>query len=55
MLDEETADMFKKEIISRVQMLEIVQQVLLGVGVSIFVLCFVGACVVRRNNRGKIV
>ncbi|XP_070785156.1 platelet glycoprotein 4 [Enoplosus armatus] len=55
-LDDETADMFKRELISRIQMLEIIQQALLGVGVSIFVLCLISYCVVRtRNNQIKLV
>ncbi|MED6290937.1 hypothetical protein CHARACLAT_018509 [Characodon lateralis] len=41
-LDDETADMFKRELLSRVQMLEIIQYVLLGVGLVIFVLCLLG-------------
>ncbi|XP_040885932.1 platelet glycoprotein 4 [Toxotes jaculatrix] len=55
MLDDETADMFKKELISRVQMLEIIQQVLLGTGAAIFVLCLISYCVVRRrDNQSKL-
>ncbi|XP_073336999.1 platelet glycoprotein 4 [Pagrus major] len=55
-LDEETANMFKKELFSRVEMLEMVQLSLLGIGVSMFVLCFSMYCVVRsRRNSGKIV
>uniref|UniRef100_A0A1A8RY39 Platelet glycoprotein 4 n=1 Tax=Nothobranchius rachovii TaxID=451742 RepID=A0A1A8RY39_9TELE len=49
-LDDETADMFKRELISRIQMLEIAQQALLGVGVAIFVICLISYCVVRRRN-----
>lgn len=56
MLDDETADMFKKELMSRIQMLEIAQQVLLGVGIAIFVLCLVSYCVVtRRSNQSKLI
>ncbi|KAM9334661.1 platelet glycoprotein 4 [Symphorus nematophorus] len=51
-LDDETANMFKTELISRIQMLEIIQQVLLGVGVGIFLLCFISYCVVRRRGHG---
>ncbi|XP_017266968.1 platelet glycoprotein 4 [Kryptolebias marmoratus] len=50
-LDDETADMFKKELISRIQMLEIAQQALLGVGIAIFVLCLVSYGVVKRSSR----
>ncbi|XP_012709645.2 platelet glycoprotein 4 [Fundulus heteroclitus] len=54
-LDDETADMFKKELMSRIQMLEIIQQVLLGVGLGIFVLCLIFYCVVRRShNQSKL-
>uniref|UniRef100_A0A672ZB95 Platelet glycoprotein 4 n=1 Tax=Sphaeramia orbicularis TaxID=375764 RepID=A0A672ZB95_9TELE len=35
-LDDETADMFKEELVSRIQLLETVQQVLLGSGLAIF-------------------
>ncbi|XP_022605357.1 platelet glycoprotein 4 [Seriola dumerili] len=49
-LDDETADMFKEELISRVQMLEMIQQVLLGTGVAIFILCLISYCVVRRRD-----
>ncbi|XP_047431246.1 platelet glycoprotein 4 [Mugil cephalus] len=53
MLDDETADMFKKELISRIEMLDIVQKVLLGTGVGIFVLCLIGYCVVRCTSPTK--
>ncbi|XP_045927491.1 platelet glycoprotein 4 isoform X1 [Micropterus dolomieu] len=55
-VDDETADMFKKELISRIQMLEIIQQALLGIGVSLFTLCLISYCVVRRrDNQAKLV
>lgn len=54
MLDQETADMFKEQLLSRIRMLEIVQYSLLGIGASVFVLCLIGVCVVRRNERGKL-
>ncbi|XP_044042390.1 platelet glycoprotein 4 [Siniperca chuatsi] len=55
-LDDETADMFKKELISRIQMLEIIQKALLGIGVAIFVLCLISYCAVRRRyNQNKFV
>ncbi|CAK6950076.1 platelet glycoprotein 4 [Scomber scombrus] len=53
-LDDETAEMFKKELISRIDMLDIIQKALLGSGVSIFLLCLILYCVVRRrDNQGK--
>uniref|UniRef100_A0A3B3YKC7 Platelet glycoprotein 4 n=1 Tax=Poecilia mexicana TaxID=48701 RepID=A0A3B3YKC7_9TELE len=52
-LDDETAEMFKKELISRIQMLEIIQQVLLGVGIGVFVLCLLGYFIVRRSHNKK--
>ncbi|XP_040005030.1 platelet glycoprotein 4 [Xiphias gladius] len=56
MLDDETADMFKKELLSRIRMLEIIQQVLLGTGLTIFLACLISYCVVtRRNNQSKLV
>ncbi|XP_036977126.1 platelet glycoprotein 4 [Acanthopagrus latus] len=54
-LDDETADMFKQELISRMEMLEMLQLLLLGIGVSMFLLCFTIYCVVRsRRSSGKI-
>ncbi|KAM6986271.1 platelet glycoprotein 4 [Aplochiton taeniatus] len=49
-LDEETADMFKKELIGRIVLLETVQQALMGLGAAIFVICLVSYCVVRNND-----
>lgn len=54
MLDQETADMFKEQLFSRIRMLEILQYSLLGIGASVFLLCLIGACVVRRKERGKL-
>uniref|UniRef100_A0AAQ5Y8G5 Platelet glycoprotein 4 n=1 Tax=Amphiprion ocellaris TaxID=80972 RepID=A0AAQ5Y8G5_AMPOC len=55
MLDDETAQMFQDEIISNINMLEILQEVLLGVGVVVFVVCLVSYCVVRkRHNQSKL-
>lgn len=55
-LDDETAERFKKELVSRIQMLEIIQKALLGTGVGIFVLCLISYCVVRRSdNQSKLV
>ncbi|KAK2859082.1 hypothetical protein Q5P01_003702 [Channa striata] len=53
-LDDETADMFKEELTSRIQMLDIIQKVLLGTGVSIFIICLVSYCVERWiHSQGK--
>ncbi|XP_033968263.1 platelet glycoprotein 4 isoform X1 [Pseudochaenichthys georgianus] len=49
-VDDVTADMLKKELISRIEMLDIIQKALLGTGVAIFVLCLISYCVVRRNQ-----
>ncbi|KAM6895747.1 platelet glycoprotein 4 [Xenentodon cancila] len=49
-VDDETAEMFKKELISRIQMLELVQKTLLGAGVAIFVVCLISYCIARRSN-----
>ncbi|KAM7367292.1 hypothetical protein PAMP_015205 [Pampus punctatissimus] len=46
-LDDETADMFKKELISRIEMLDMTQKALLGTGVSIFALCLIAYTVGR--------
>lgn len=54
MLDQETADMFKEQLFSRIRMLEMVQYSLLGVGACLFALCLIGFCVVRSNERGKL-
>ncbi|KAM7378442.1 hypothetical protein PAMA_013380 [Pampus argenteus] len=52
-LDDETADMFKTELISRIEMLDLTQKALLGTGVSIFVLCLI-AYTVDRSFRNRI-
>uniref|UniRef100_A0A3Q1J632 Platelet glycoprotein 4 n=1 Tax=Anabas testudineus TaxID=64144 RepID=A0A3Q1J632_ANATE len=52
-LDDETADMFKRELTSRIQMLDIIQKTLLGVGVSVFCLCLISYFVVWRGE-GKL-
>ncbi|XP_008313829.1 platelet glycoprotein 4 [Cynoglossus semilaevis] len=52
-LDDETADMFKEELTSRIQMLETLQQVLLGVGLALFVLNLISYCVVRTNRNKR--
>ncbi|CAJ1054699.1 platelet glycoprotein 4 [Xyrichtys novacula] len=55
-LDDATADMFKTELISRIDLLEMIQKVLLGVGVGIFALCLISFCVLqRKHNQVKIV
>uniref|UniRef100_A0A8C7JBC4 Platelet glycoprotein 4 n=1 Tax=Oncorhynchus kisutch TaxID=8019 RepID=A0A8C7JBC4_ONCKI len=50
-LDDETADRFKKELLSRVDMLETVQFTLIGLGSAALVLCTVAHCLVSRNNK----
>uniref|UniRef100_A0A669CRS9 Platelet glycoprotein 4 n=1 Tax=Oreochromis niloticus TaxID=8128 RepID=A0A669CRS9_ORENI len=50
-LDDKTADMFKRELISRIDMLEIVQQVLLIAGVIIFFVCLIAFFCVRRKSK----
>ncbi|XP_029018532.1 platelet glycoprotein 4 [Betta splendens] len=52
-VDDETAQMFKDELISRIQMLDVVQKALLGIGVSVFCLCLIAYFVVRRRE-GKL-
>lgn len=47
--------MFKDELISRIQMLETIQQVLLGVGVATFVLCLIGYCVTQRRVKSRLI
>uniref|UniRef100_A0A672G0K8 Platelet glycoprotein 4 n=1 Tax=Salarias fasciatus TaxID=181472 RepID=A0A672G0K8_SALFA len=48
-LDDQTADLFKEELVSRMEMLDIIQWVLLGTGTGIFVLCLVSYVVVRSK------
>lgn len=52
-VDDETAQRFKTELLSRIDMLEIIQYTLLGVGLGIFVLCLIGVCLVRKTNPAK--
>ncbi|KAJ8388577.1 hypothetical protein AAFF_G00131420 [Aldrovandia affinis] len=52
-LDDETADMFKAELTSRVQMLEVAQVTLLSLGFTLCALCSVARCVMQRNSSGK--
>ncbi|XP_036375590.1 platelet glycoprotein 4 [Megalops cyprinoides] len=54
-LDDETADMFKAELTSRIQLLEAVQVALLSVGSIVCVLCSIASCVVDRNSLSKLV
>ncbi|KAK5848969.1 hypothetical protein PBY51_008647 [Eleginops maclovinus] len=49
-LDDETADILKKELVSRIEMLDITQKALLGTGVAIFVICLISYFVVRRHQ-----
>eukprot|EP00064_Thunnus_orientalis_P018449 superscaffoldBa00004258_g18548 len=53
-LDDETAEMFKEKLVYPVQMLDIIQNTLLGIGVAIFLICLISYCVVRRKE-GKLV
>lgn len=50
MLDDATADRFKKELVSRIALLDIIQKSLIGTGVALFVLCLISYCVVRRSE-----
>nr|XP_033470488.1 platelet glycoprotein 4 [Epinephelus lanceolatus] len=55
-VDDPTAERFKTELVSRIQMLEIIQNTLMGTGMGIFVVCLISYCVVRRNdNQSKLV
>ncbi|XP_041636977.1 platelet glycoprotein 4 [Cheilinus undulatus] len=55
-LDNETADMFKTELISRISLLELIQKAMMGIGAGIFVLCLIFYCIcMKRNNQVKIV
>ncbi|KAL7371478.1 hypothetical protein ABVT39_027680 [Epinephelus coioides] len=55
-VDDPTAERFKMELVSRIQMLEIIQNTLMGTGMGIFVVCLISYCVVRRNdNQSKLV
>ena len=49
-LDDETADMFKKELVSRISLLDVIQKSLIGTGVAVFVLCLISYCMVRRSE-----
>lgn len=50
MLDDATADMFKEELVSKIKLLAIVQQTLLGVGLALFCGCLIACCLVKRNT-----
>ncbi|XP_068573390.1 platelet glycoprotein 4 [Cebidichthys violaceus] len=49
-LDDETADKIKEELVSRIEMLEIIWKALLGSGVAIFAVCSISYCMVKRNH-----
>lgn len=49
-MDDETAEMFKKELVSRIDLLNAVQIALMCVGAAVCVLCGVAACVVKRKG-----
>lgn len=46
--------MFKEQLLSRIQLLEVLQYTLLGAGLAACVLCLLAFLVVRRNNRKKL-
>ncbi|KAK3544895.1 hypothetical protein QTP86_027639 [Hemibagrus guttatus] len=50
-LDDETADMFKAELLSRMDTLELVQIALISAGAVMLVLSLIGVCVVKRRSR----
>jgi len=52
-LDDETADMFKAELTARVEMLETVQQAMLGCGAAIFLGCLIGYVCAKRTKARK--
>ncbi|CAL9682841.1 unnamed protein product [Knipowitschia caucasica] len=49
-LDDATADMIKTELVSRINLLAMVQQALLGTGLAIFIICLISFCFVKQNN-----
>lgn len=49
-LDDDTADKFKAELISRLDTLETVQIALISAGAVMLVLCLIGVCVVNRRS-----
>ncbi|XP_076849050.1 platelet glycoprotein 4 [Brachyhypopomus gauderio] len=53
-LDDETADMIKAELFSRMSLLETVQIALISSGAVLFVLCLIGVCVVTHKTGKKI-
>ncbi|XP_069020868.1 platelet glycoprotein 4 [Embiotoca jacksoni] len=55
MLDNETADTLKSELVSSIKMLEVIQMSLLGFGSAIFGLCVISYCVLRMRNQSKTV
>lgn len=50
-LDDETANMFKAELFSRIDALETAQIALISAGAVMLVLCLIGVCVVNRQSR----
>nr|XP_046234421.1 platelet glycoprotein 4 [Scatophagus argus] len=52
-LDDETADMFKKELFSRMDMLKTIQWTLLGIGLAIFIPCLISCLVCRNSQRSQ--
>lgn len=56
MLDDATANMIKEELTSRIELLAVIQQALLGAGLAIFCVCLLLCCVLQCNRkRGKMV
>ncbi|XP_063073188.1 platelet glycoprotein 4 [Engraulis encrasicolus] len=55
MLDDATADMFKEELVSKVNLLDTMQISLISVGIIACVVLGIAACVVHRNDERKIV
>ncbi|XP_056604459.1 platelet glycoprotein 4 [Triplophysa dalaica] len=51
-LDDETADLFKRELISRIELLEGIQIGLISAGTAVFLICSIAAIVVMKK-RGK--
>lgn len=53
MLDDETADMFKKEIVSRIEILDITWKALLGTGLSVFAICLICYCLQGKSDKSN--
>ncbi|XP_026853162.2 platelet glycoprotein 4 [Electrophorus electricus] len=53
-LDDETADMIKRELFSRMGTLETVQIALIASGAVLFIFCLIGVCVVKQTTGKKV-